>query len=192
MYEQNNRIRVLFTKQANSALDSIIKKYGLEDSPEKFSEKNNTGGCSNLVTIDHFSKKFLLGEISENDLMASLQKNLGTDQKTSKQICKEIIDNIIPFLVKAPEENFKDPEFVKKITEEVFGEQPTQTKSTPQKMDIEDKNLFPDIQPQKNTPVQKTPVFSPQPKTKKSIPVIKNDLPTKQPKGPDKYREPIQ
>ena len=191
MDEQKN-IRVIFTDKADISLSAIMAKYNLEENEEQKFKKIQKKRPSNMVTLVRLIKDFTKGATSEKNLVDSLQKDLDITQQTAEKISKEIIADIIPLLEKAPEEKFEDPSFREEISKKIFGEQPAQTKSTPQKIDIGDKNLFPDIQPQKNTPEQKTPVFSSQPKTKKSIPVIKNDLPTKQPKGPDKYREPIQ
>jgi hypothetical protein len=210
MEEQKNNIRVIFTAKANSALDTIIKNYNLEEDIDEFIKKRGAGKFSNEVTIDHLAKDFAVGKISKEDLTNSLQKELAVTQQISEQISKEIITNIIPFLEKVSEEKLKDPVFQKELEKKVFNETAEKIAFIlDQKKEIED-DIFPKINSSPNSleQIKKINTDIPQDvgdsdlqslknqeKIKKISSLEKTDKPTpprKRSKGPDIYREPIE
>ena len=192
MEEQKNNIRVLFTSKANLALEEIMKKFNLQDSDEKYIARIKENKLPKIVVIDHLAKDFVKGNILENDLISSLQKDLEVSSQTAEQISKEIINKIIPFLEKAPEKNFKDPAFVEEISKKVFNTIENNKTATEKK----DLDLFPKITPLEEgiskitTPTpkkqQKTKLTSSLEKKEISVPQIKES------KTPDNYREPIE
>ena len=100
---------IIFTTEADNKLLEIIKKYNLD----KYKA---------LVKIDFISKNFVNGEIQEENMLNYLQKELEISQQIAGQISKEIIINIIPLLVKASEEDLKNPKTREEISKRVFGE----------------------------------------------------------------------
>jgi len=193
--EGNNNIRILFTAKANSALDNIMKDFSLEETDNESVERDQGGKLSKVVVIDHLSKDFARGTISEKNLIDSLQKDLNLPQQKAQQVSKEIITKIIPFLEKVPEEKLKNPIFVEEINKKIFGE-PTKSVNASSAEIIDVKNL-PKIdvnevmeKTETTAPPQETP---PQKRTRKSISSLKQSVPqTKQSSGPDNYREPIE
>jgi hypothetical protein len=189
MVNQNN-IRVIFTLKSDSALSDIIKKYNLEE-------------YSAMVKIDYISKAFVAEKVLEKDMSDYLQKELKVSLQIAKQVSKEIIDNIIPCLVKAPEEKFKDPNFIEEISKKVFGEE--------KKKEILKSDILPKVKPpigttteildkkilqtEKKSSDETMPTLKKQEKIKKPVVLkdIKEFIPQlKQSKGPNKYREPIE
>jgi len=210
--EENNNIRVLFTARANSALESIMDAFKLEETPEVSIKKIQENRSSNIVTIDHLAKDFALGNISEKNLANSLQKDLEVSQQIAEQISREVITKIVPFLEKAPEEKFKDPAFVEEITKKVFGEtvnKNSQPGITQSRMKIkEDEDIFPNIKPQvgdtggieKNAALPEPSVDNvavPPKKQRIKKPIVQEEIKEavpaqQQSRGPDSYREPIE
>ena len=196
MENQTSNLRILFTSKANSALDDIIESFGLEESEEKFAEKNKQGKLSNIVVIDHLAKDFAIGAISEKDLIDSLKIDLEVSQQKAEQISKEIITRIVPFLEKVPEEKFKDPDFVDDLANRIFG----QTAREPM-MESRFKEDF-DFS-SKTKPIESiTKPTGEEPKVpeetikriRKPIVPKTDESPVPKPKrsrGPDNYREPI-
>ena len=213
MNEQKNNVRVLFTVKANSGLNDIIKKFGLEETMEESVKRMQKGKLAKMVVIDHLSKDFALGTISEKDLVSSLKDDLEISQQTAGQISKDILTNIIPFLEKVPEEKVKDPAFVEELVKKVLGEtmkeKPLISKiETPGQEPFgtaqgkKDIDLFPKIKPdenitkptEKNTSVPEKELGGGTALQSKKIkkPLPKESAPQiKQTRGPDNYREPI-
>ena len=199
MEEQKNNIRVLFTAKANSNLDGIMRNFRLEDDVEESAKRSKEGKFSKIVIIDHLAKDFARENISEKDMADYLQKDFEISQQVARQISKEIITKIIPFLEKVPEEKFKDPIFIEEVSKKIFGttnENPTASLRQVQ----EDRNIFPKIEYPENTvePAEEKPKSKsalPSKRIKKPIApeeTLKPITQTKQPRGPDNYREPIE
>jgi hypothetical protein len=179
MGEQNN-IRVIFTDKADALLSDVLKKYNLQDS---------------IVEANQLIKKFARGDISEKDLINSLQSELKTSQQTAEKLSGEVIKSIVPLLIKAPEEKFDDPIFREEISKKVFSEQPKNANAAvSERIDV--KNL-PKINVKEVNvdEVVEKPETTAQPpkKAKRPISSLKQSIPQiKQTSGPDSYREPIE
>jgi len=197
MDEQKNNTRVIFTAKASAALDAIVKNYNLEETSEEFLRKTNERKFSNEVIIDHLSKDFTLGKISGIDLTDSVQREMSVPPETAGKISKEIINNIIPYLEKVPEEKLKDSAFVEELEKKVFGATGTDAITTIKPAKEESTDFFPKARPLKpiDRPIEKnTPPFKKRENTEKPTTPgkIKKYMPQqKQPKGPDNYREVI-
>jgi len=178
---------VIFTPKADSALSDIIKKYKLEE-------------YKAMVKIDYISKKLARDEISDKAMSDYLQKELNISSQTADQVSNETIDNIIPFLVKAPAEKFKNPDFVEEISKKVFGEEKKPLLSSEQQKEKigkeKDIGLFPKIKQHPTTPnkeLRGRPTLPPKKSERIKKPVISESTSkTRQPSGPDNYREPIE
>ena len=185
--ELKNKIRIIFTTKADSALDDIMTSFNIE---ETFKE----GELSKIVIIDRLAKDFALGSISEKGLTDSLAKNLSVSQQIAGQISKEIITKVIPFLEKVPEEKLKDPDFVKELEKKIFGEPTKEIKIEPK--EEKELDIFPKVEPLVNIEEPKIPTVEPQKKQEKiekiKKPIAKDSAPQiKRPIGKDTYREPI-
>lgn len=207
MDEQRNNIRVLFTSKADSALDDLMKNFNLQETPQESVKRNREKKLSKIVVIDHLIKDLATGIITEKDLIDSLQKDFEVSQQTAEQISKEAIAKIIPFLEKVPEEKFKDPIFVEELTKKVFGETSEAKKEIIGEKEFD---LFPKIELPINVAEQKEENVMPpaeEPKGKATLPSKKQERvkkpiapeqikgsasQTRQSKGSDTYREPIE
>lgn len=180
-----NKIRVIFSQKSESALSEIIKEYNLEE-------------YSAMVKIDYASKALAIKKFSETEAVNYLEKELKMSLQKSKQLLTAIINRIVPFLEKYPEEKFEDPVFREEISKKIFEE--AVKKHTPaaptQKIKNDDnRNISPIINPLadianplgKNTPIKEKVI-------KKTTITEKIDKPfseLKQSKKSDNYREPI-
>lgn len=99
MTEQKN-IRVIFTEKADIILSDIIKKYGLQETEDETFKKFKEGKLPKIIIIDHLTKDFTKGTITEKELISSLQKDLNIPQQIAQEITKEIINNLVPLLEK--------------------------------------------------------------------------------------------
>lgn len=178
--DEQKKIRVIFTVKADDELYEIIKKYNLEEDLA-------------AVKIDSVSKAFAVEKISEEGMFDYLQKELKLSSQTAKQISKEIITKIVPFLEKAPEEKFEDPTFREEISKKVFGaanEEKFGTDSDLKPKPIinisEINKMSSQIPNMENNP-------PPPKRIKKLAPkeIEKSTAQIKQSKGPDNYRESI-
>jgi hypothetical protein len=195
MANQNNNqnnIRVIFSQKADDSLSGIIKKYNLEE-------------YNALVKIDYISKAFAIEKASEKEMATYLEKEMGITLQTAEQISKDIIFGIIPFLEKAPEEKFEDPDFREQISKKLFAteEELAKEKEATKKMvsedvlprlkdteitgkEIEEENAPTSIS-DKNEEKIKSPV-----KRQVKKPIEFKKPATGQQKRDDKYREPIE
>ncbi len=209
---EQKKIRIIFTKKADLALLEIIKRYDLEENEEQRFKKSQNKSPFNIVILNHLIRNFFEESISEKDLTDSLQKDLEVSRQIAEKISKEIIDNLVPFLEKVPEEKLKDPIFIEELSKKILGTEIIEKK----KEDIKEKDvdLFPKNTPQTNIiePIEKKTLMSGEetinriklsPKknelkstsVRKPIILEKNKeiiFQTKQSKGPDSYREPIE
>ena len=199
MDERKNNIRIIFTDKADVALDNIIESFNLEETPKEKIKKRDRKRFTNIVIIDYLTKDFAKGNISEKELVVSLQNNLEVSQQTAQQISKEIISRIVPFLEKVPEEKLQDPIFVAQLEKRIFGEN-TEIRQFTKETRASD--IFPGIKPLIGgaTIVEtEEKIPSPSKRTAKSnLQIKKSVIPEtgtqqpKQPSGPDSYREPIE
>lgn len=190
-------MRAIFSTKANLALDDIISRYNLQETHEEFAKKIEAGGASNNVVIDRLAKSFALKTISEESLVASLQKETAVSQQQAEKISKEIITNIIPFLEIVAEEDLKDPDFVDKLSKKLY-----ETKEVIKPITALPVNLIneakktPIEQPAFQKPIPPTIEKTVIPTTKKSKPISKTVEPVKptiqQYQRSDSYREPIE
>ena len=164
--DQSKNIQIVFTEKAENALSDLMVNFKLEETDAEYIEKTKNKKPSNIVVLDNLAKDFALGVASEKDIIISLQNIVGVSQQNANQITKEIINKIVPFLEKVPEEKFQDNNFVDGLEKKVFG------------VFEEPKNNF---SFEKNTIVEKS-------NTLPKKPVIQ----TTQKQGPDNYREPIE
>jgi hypothetical protein len=203
--QSKTNLRVIFTNEADLAFEELIKKFNLEESLESFTEKNKIGKPFNINIINSLIKSFAKQNISEKDMIVSLQKDLELSLQVTEQIVKDIIKNIIPHLEIIPEEKFKDPNFTEEISEKMW------------KNEKEKKQAPPRIKPLINISdviEKENPLMNKNLKTGKDIDFdmlnIKKDKKIKKPKkepagkdlppkpkqpqqkGPDSYREPIE
>lgn len=170
---------ILFTSQADSALNDIIKKFNLEEKPEDFIKKIKENKDTNIVAIDKLIRSFADKTISENNLISQLQKTLEVPLQTAQDISEEIISKIIPLLGKASEEKSKDSGSADDLSKKSWDNDPAN---------------FTDIIEKKKS---ERPIIPPKKQPKARITAVIEDvkkMPSKpnQPKGPDKYREPVE
>jgi len=191
MEDQKTNIRVLLSDKNELILDDILKSFGLE-------EKN--------VVVDRIIKNFARENLSENDLINSLEKELVLPHQTAIAVAKELLGKLVPLLEKYPEEKFNDPIFREQVSQKLFG--PEKTENKPGSIDVFSKikaptgitevleKLKPEMPEEKimESP-QSEEVITPTPKRKSRLPQnpAYEDMQPQQPKrkntGPDKYRE---
>lgn len=122
MEEQTKeKLRVLFTPKANSALESIMDEFNLRETPEEYIKKIQQGKMSNIVVIDQITKDFAVNGKKEPAMAEVLQKEINLPTEIAGKLAKEIFARIMPFLEKYPEKNWEDPEFVKELARKMFG-----------------------------------------------------------------------
>jgi len=63
--DEQNKVRIIFTPKANSVLESIIKSFNLEESPDEFLKKAKENKPSNLIVIDRLARGFAGATVSE-------------------------------------------------------------------------------------------------------------------------------
>ncbi len=188
MDKPKNKIRVILSDEAEKVLESILKKFNLE-------EKN--------VATDRLIKNFVRGQLSENDFSASLEKDLSISKSVSEELSRELKNKLAPMLEKIPEENFKNFDFREEISQKIFttdklnSETPT-TPNMPAFFNPEEskKLLHNDLQSaasEQEKPVKKQKP----PKAVESVEIDTDNIVPKKPArpkstGPDKYRESIE
>lgn len=194
--DKQKNIRIIFTEKSDSALEELIKKFGLEKNYEQT-------GKSAITIISPLIKDCAREEISEKNLVNSLKKDLEVSQPTAEQIAKEILENIVPFMVKAPEERFEDSAFREETAKKVFGEEKPvgQVQIKNPAREEKDLDIFPKVAPPAGVVEKKEEI-----KSKLTVPAKRIKKPTieetkekfKEPvtktvqrSGPDNYREPI-
>ncbi len=108
MIDEQKNILIIFTERADRVLSDIIEKYSLQETGEEVFKKYETGRFPKIILLDHLTRDFALRIISEKDMIASLQKDLGATQQTAEQISKEIINNLVPLVERASEDQLGD------------------------------------------------------------------------------------
>ncbi len=205
MDEQNN-LRVIFTKKADAVLAGIMNKYNLEENDEQTSKKVLEKKPFNVTTLNHLAKKFVRENMSKIDLSNSLQKEIELPQQTADKVSDEIITTLIPLLEKAPEEKFNDPTFREEISKKVTGEsEPQENKNIFYKVEpatsvdeIIKKNILAATEEPKIAEPTKIETATPPKKRERIKKIItpaeakESNQQTNQTKGSDRYREPIE
>jgi len=182
MINQNQqKIRIILTEGANTALLDILKKYGLEENEDEVIEKLSEEKTSYEIIIDKLAKEFAKKEISEKDFFFSLQKNLNVSEEVAKKIAEDIKNIFIPLLEKIPETQFEISSSEKKLTPENLSEKSRIIAIEPS---------LPEEEPKKEEPIQsswkKTQRLAEQPIEKFE------EKKQEETKLQDTYREPIE
>ncbi|MBI3337436.1 MAG: hypothetical protein HY005_02310 [Candidatus Staskawiczbacteria bacterium] len=191
--EDQNNIRVILSDKAEITLEEIISNFNLQNDEQSQNESPD-------VIIDQLIKDFAKGSLLESNFVASLQNELKIPEETAKKLSKEILTKVVPMLEKFPEEKFKDPDFADALSEKIFREQTIENKSSDTLLKTEPlvpvgvAEIF-----KKNTPSSEkepknetVPLPRKQEKFKKPIVLEKITEKIKQPRIPNKYREPIE
>lgn len=184
MINQNQqKIRIVLTEGANTALLDILKKYSLEENEDDIIEKLSEEKTSYEIIIDKLAKEFTKKEISEKDFFLSLQKNLNVSEEVAKKIAEDIKNNFIPLLEKIPETQFEVSSSEKELTPENLSEKNRIVMIEPSLQEQEE-------EPKKEEPIQsswkKTQQLAEQP-SEKSKEEKQEEI-----KIQDAYREPIE
>ncbi len=154
----NKNIKSTFSPKSDLVLAEIMKK-------------NNLEGSSVSFLLEKITMFFSRAEISEKEMISSIQKEASVSQKVAGQIAAEIKNTLIPTLWNNLSQ--KDRESLLHTKQEVVEEiEETLPKKIPASSDI--KNNF-DTEP-----------------PKKTVPPVSAPTVNKKSDGPDKYREPIE
>ena len=195
--EQKNNMVIAFTKDAESALLDIEKKYSLEDGDEEALKKFKENKPSKINVVANLIREFVKKNLSEQGFISALQKDLKINKETGGKILKDAANSIIPFLIKTSEEEiekgaYKNPDNNNKLT------QPISVESTRLRQEKKPINNIPyaatklkeDIK--KMNPLEK---ITKRDTIRKNIQEIERPVPVKKEyikKGADTYREPIE
>ena len=168
---------VLFQQETAPIIATIIKKYGLEETPEVAFQKLKEGKLFNAGIILNLAQDVVLKKIDDLKFISSLIEEFKISQDVAENILKDIQENLIAGATEtdAPIEKHEE---VKNLTEQ----------SAQQAKDIVsnikmDEELGEIEEPEKELP--KTKVME------KELPEKITESP-KQASGPDSYREPIE
>lgn len=183
----DQKIRVIFTQKADQIFYDISNKFNLSE---------------NDIKLYNLIKSFSLTEGQENELINLIKEEMGLPQETAEKISSEIITNIIPLLIKAPEEKFDEPGFAEEIEKQIFDLESPQTTKVEIKEEEKAEDIFPKEKPEITKPepikieeVKKTESkieTPPLPKKKLPKKTISENSEVKEGSGSsDKYREPI-
>jgi|SRR3989344_1439977 len=154
----NQNIKSTFSPKSDLVLAKIMKKNNLEGSSVEF-------------LLEKITMFFSRAEISEKEMINSIQKEVGVSQKIAGQIATEIKNTLIPTLWNKLSE--KEKESLLHIKKEVVeATEETLPQKIPASSDI--KNDFGDEPPKKSVPPPSVPTVN------------------KKYKEPDKYKEPIE
>ena len=113
MYKNIKKERIIFKTDTGItvAVSSILKKYKLEESREVIREKIKSGKKLKTTTIIQGSRNLILKEISEDDFLLSLEKELETTKETAEKILEDIKNELLPLARKiTPREEKKETE----------------------------------------------------------------------------------
>ena len=190
------KIRALFTEKSDLAISDIVKNFRLEESYEELMKKEEQDKNTNELAISLLAKEFTQGNISEANLILSLQKDIEISKETAEKISKEIINKVVPLLEKVPEEKLHNFEFKEDIAKK-DEERPALSKT---KEALYSKPL---IDSQEKSKLSDEIILEDKNRTQEPLENLKTKkiLPKKpiQPKplqskktGPDSYREPIE
>jgi flavorubredoxin len=176
---QNNNPREIYfnTEDIFSKISEILEKNGLQETPLDAALKEKE---SFTETILHLTRAFIVANISEKDLLTSVQKQLGITAATAQNIVKDLKEKIVPLAEKIGTEE----KGIKEIEKEA-------TIINPQKSSTEKKQIKTIISPT-YTPISKT--IEKKEKPIKSILEEQKLVESKKESrtGPDSYREPIE
>ncbi|MDP3882782.1 MAG: hypothetical protein Q8Q48_01870 [Candidatus Staskawiczbacteria bacterium] len=183
----NQNIKSTFSPKSDLALAEMMKKYNLGGSPVEFS-------------LEKITMFFSRAEISEKEMINSIQKEVGVSQKIAGQIATEIKNTLIPTLWNNLSE--KEKESLLHVKKEVAEET---EEIVPEKiLTIEPE--IPEPVPEPKAELNFKPSTAPAPQKKPGRPkkffYNTDNTPDLQPKkpaeekpkrsGPDNYREPVE
>ena len=179
MDAKNNTI-IFFSEKANAALSEIEKKYSLEESDEEWMEKLKNKKMFNINIIADLAKKFFGTEISKEQFISSLQKDVNVNEETSIKIFADVEARVIPYTKKISEENIQ-----KGIAQDQIEQPEEAAQVSIEKRTIEKLSGRPsDTRSPGNKSQKKGAIIKPN--------LTETDIPIKKTKGgTDKYREPI-
>jgi len=169
--QQTDNKSFVFPENTSEIISDILKKYGLVDTEEQIDEKlfgENSSPLFGEITADMVAK-FARKEISENDMLAIIQKELNLPKATSESLINDIKTQIMPLVIIVINKTIPEPSIKEATTLEI----------PPLEKKAEDIAIVPSKkQRETNKP-------SPLEEIQKITTV------SKQSKGPDNYREPI-
>lgn len=190
--DTKNDVIIILTPDAESAILDIEKKYNLEENDDDAMKIMTEEKPLNINIIVALSRKFIKGEISDEQFTASLQKDLNMknmDRETSQKIFKDISTSVIPLFKKISEEDIKN----RNLPDVNAPNQPTivePVRMTSKELPLPKNTYSPGIN--QNIPSEKvlpTNGTAKQNAPPKKIKEIEKPMPRKTTKGPDEYRE---
>lgn len=98
--EKNNLLNEENQADISSLMDVILKKYSLEEDPNKMYQKIKDEKRPNKTIISYLAKDFAENKIDEKSFLLSLQKQLLLSEEISKKIIYDIKSIYLPPLKK--------------------------------------------------------------------------------------------
>ncbi len=129
---------VIFTDKANSAFDTLMGKYNLQESlQEEFERYIKKGKFTRWIMLRRVIKALAGKSISEEEFIIAVEKIISIDQQKAVQIAQDIKMDIIPFLEVFPEEKLSDPIFREEIAKKIWGSEKISPESSIQEILLE-------------------------------------------------------
>lgn len=131
-----NKIRIIFTPKASSAVDEILSSFKFNESPEEFEKKHKAKKVTNIITVKSVARNLAMQTITEKEASISLQKDAGVSGQVAEQIVKQILTTVVPFFEKVNENDLEDSTFVNNLGKKIWGGEEVQTNNPNQQQTI--------------------------------------------------------
>ena len=165
-------------KSTNSLIREILNNNGLEETSYDYLQKARNGKEPWFKTLNNLSLQLASADVTEENFLILLQNRLQVNQQTAKNILKEVKQKLLPLA-----RTLEGDELEKESSEPVLPTQTSSPTNNPPKINQDSgyQMMNDDIS-----------IASKQPKIKKTTTVDNSPPQPKRPKGPDKYREPVE
>ena len=108
MVKPNNKNqRVIFSKDTAPTIFALLKKYGLEETPDEAFKKLKRGKSPQRSIISHIAKEATQDKISAKDLVSSLQKSLDISKHKAENLAEDIRKELLVLVEKTSKGELK-------------------------------------------------------------------------------------
>lgn len=101
--EKNNILNEENQTDISFLMDGILKKYGLEEDPNKMYQKIKNGERPNKTIVSYLTKDLAENKIDQKSFLLSLQKQFSLSEEISKKIIYDVKNIYLPLLKKVLE-----------------------------------------------------------------------------------------
>jgi hypothetical protein len=160
---EKEKLRIILTEKGDAMILDILKNHGLEESDAEYFNKSIKGQEPRFMIIRAAAITILQKKIPEQKLIELLEEHLEIPKNTAEKILSDTKEKILPELKIYPDEQFNDPDFREKVSQEIFG---SETQATSSEIKTQTDELIKKLSANKN-------IVVPQPLEQKKVTYIK-------------------